>query len=97
MKEQKEEEKCKDPKDPSELMNKAYNKIAQDLYGDVYKGFSGIFRGLDINTASEDDLNRFMGYNQSPATKEHQHEWAVYNSGFSMYDYCKTCNKRREE
>ena len=65
---------------------------------DVQEALGKLLKALDagftnpMQVASLDTLN--SDYDVEPKTCHHK--WATYNSGFTMYEYCKICDKKKE-
>lgn len=70
---------------------RSFNEILNDMTKIVMES-------LSIQTASSEDLDRLAndyGVIRKPAFVSCQHEWATYNSGFTMYEYCKHCGEKK--
>lgn len=73
--------------------NSLYQQYEYVVRWEAFTGFSKI--GC-YSQEEADDLWELDTSNPFYTQPEHIHEWAVYDSGFSRFEYCKTCNKERK-
>jgi hypothetical protein len=60
-----------------------------------HKEWDGV--SSDANEISSDDYPILSAGIKTQTEHGCAHEWAIYDSGFTMFEYCKKCNVKRNE
>lgn len=59
---------------------------------------AGVTKDLFVDSVSAGSvLDRLASDYDAVPSRGCFHEWATYNSGFTEYEYCKKCDKKKDE